>query len=490
MTRLAAEVQRTAVATFAHTLVTAVMNRALHHPDSQHVHDALRGLLQSLADAAAAGVELPLVLQIADDCLFYDGLDLEGPSLQARSLLQHCSERQIAALAFGKDLTLEETQRFFDLLLLDENKEALSRKHRDRALQALGIRNIAVTSRIPGDPADRRAPAPAGDRRALHHYQELADCLQRNHIRASRDLDLTVGEAHGLVERTLAQMDSEPSRLLALATQDNIDSFTVGHSVRVALLALQVARAAGASREDLVQVGTGALLHDIGKSKVPQEILFKQARLNDEEWRWMAQHPRIGAQILVEQPELDRSAIGAAFCHHMRGSGDGYPVPALTFQPSGTSRLVRVCDVFEALTSVRPYKRALTPCEAYAVMFRNERDFDAHWLRFFVHTLGIYPQGTRLVLDDGAEAVVAHQGTRPDQPVVRLLTGAGGAALLPEHPLELSIGTTTAGVRRRIQAVLTHDRAVPTPDVDLDDPQYLTQTPQHACLPPTPNASR
>jgi len=242
------------------------------------------------------------------------------------------------------------------------------------------------------------------------------------------------------------------------------------------------ARSLGVGRSQLVHVGTAALLHDIGKSKVPQEVLFKQGRLDTDEWRWMAQHPRLGAHLLLEQhADVGPHALGAAFCHHMGPTGCGYPTPALPFAPSGISRLIRVCDVFEALTSVRPYKRALTPLEAYAVMFRNEQDFDAHWLRRFVHALGLFPTGTRLLLDDGAEAIVIDQTDQPQSPVVRLLTASAGSPLPAGHPEVLRLGVQVDGVTRRIRGMCLHDRCLAVPDFAQHDPQILT-TAGNACL--------
>ncbi|MBM4063266.1 MAG: HD domain-containing protein, partial [Planctomycetes bacterium] len=362
-----------------------------------------------------------------------------------------------------------------------QNRDALARGRRDAVLRALGIRRVGVTLRTPADPGDRRAAVPVGA--ALHSYQDLAESLHQNHVRAHRDQELAVAEVQGVVERTLEQLE-EPSLLLSLAAQDDVDRFTVGHSVRVALLALQVARAAGADRARLVHVGTAALLHDIGKSKVPQEILWKRGRLDEDEWVWMAQHPRLGAHVLLEQHEaVDPSAIGAAFCHHMGAGGAGYPVTAVPVVPSATSRLIRVCDVFEALTSVRPYKRALLPVEAFAVMCRNAADFDAHWLRRFAQVVGLFPTGSRVLLDDGADALVVRQGEAPHRPIVRLLTGPGGAGLPAGAPDLLALGVPCDGVVRRIAAASTHERCTELPEFDQHDPEILTIDPAQACLP-------
>ncbi len=476
-----ADLQRDAVVAFAHDLVIAALNRQLHAPDSKFVTESLRALVKAIDAAANLGIEMPLQLQFGDDRIHFEGKPLEGPSLQARSLLRCCRDRNIATLSFAPGLEIEEANRFFDLLLLGHNRDALARGTRDVVLHAFGIRHVRVTLRSVADPSDRhRSLDPA--LRALHQYQDLAEVMQKNHLRAHRDMELDVDDTASIVEKTVGLLD-EPSLLLSLAAHDDVDRFTVGHSVRVALLALQVARSLGADRDQLVHVGSAALMHDIGKSKVPQEILFKQGALTPEEWGWMAQHPRLGAHILLEQHhEVDPRAIGAAFCHHMSPNGRGYPDPSIPIAPSGISRLVRVCDVFEALTSVRPYKRALTPVEAYAVMFRNLPDFDPAWLHRFVRTLGLFPAGTRVHLDDGSEALVVAQTECPENPEVRRITGPGGSDLVADQPEMVRIGVPHEGHVHRIVGVNTHDRCIAVPEFDPAEPQVLTQNVHGACL--------
>jgi putative nucleotidyltransferase with HDIG domain len=483
MTRTATEIRSDAVLDFAHAFVSAAHNRRLHGRDHRHTTSGLRAVSLALRQAAATGVEMPLQLQFDDDAIYHDAQPLLSPSLQARALLAAIAQREVATLAFSPELDEDELNRLFDLLLQDQNVRALSRQHRERSLRAFAVRNVRVTSRSAADPGDRHVPVGAAAQPAdLRVYQQLADTLHQGNAAALRDATIAVDRAASVIEQTLLQLEQAPSGLLSLAAQDNVDRFTVGHSVRVALLALQVARAAGAGRERLVEVGTAALLHDIGKSKVPQEILFKRGRLDEAEWVWMAQHPRLGADILLEQPELHPSAVGAAFCHHLRADGGGYPCASVPLEPSGISRLVRVCDVFEALTSVRPYKRALTPLEAYAVMRRHERDFDQRWFKLFVRTLGVFPQGSRVRLDDGSMAVVLQAGDNPGAPVVRLLTGPGGADLPADAPDIVAIGRPLDGVVRTVQSVYTRDRSVAVPEDGWDATDYLTQTVHGACL--------
>jgi len=453
MTSTPTPYRRHVVDRFVHETVVAILNLGMHARDSQLVQDSLRDLVQTLSEAAGEG-EQPLRLEVSDAGLCAFGRELIAASLQAGVLLALCARHAIAALTFHPQLDADEAGRFLSALLearpAGSDGEAPARLH--HLLAENGVRNVSVEL-VAAPGRDRPSRAAAQDTTAgLHGYRQLTSFLHDNHVAAFRGDDLEIDRATGVVEEAIQQIQAEPSSLLTLASYDDIDSFTVGHSVRVALLALHVARAAGADKRDLVAIGTAALLHDIGKSRVPQQILFKRGRLDDDEWRVMVQHPRLGAEILIEQRHLDPRAIGAAFCHHMGPARRGYPTPALWFEPSEVSKLVRVCDVFEALTAARPYKAALTPVQAYAVMFRNAEDFDPRWLRFFARTIGLYPLGTRVLLSTGEHACVVGHGRTPQRPIVRkvdapALADSGTAA-------RYEIGAPNDGEVLEIAAVL------------------------------------
>ena len=461
-----AEVARSKVELFADHLVDASVNLELHASNNTHLQDNLRALVSALGEAAKAGVPMPLVLDVHSSDLRYNGQVLTGPSLHAGRLLRRCAAMRIASLTFQVGVTVDEFLRLFHLFQMEEIAPSSSMEPLTRLMHRQGIRHVGlvpIPAQESNEPEESTDP---DDHKAMHNYQNLVGYLQDSHVLAYHGRALELDKAGDMVVQTIASMEDESANLFSLAGQDNMDRFTVGHSVRVGLLALRVARASGADMDQLVIVGTAALLHDIGKSKVPQEILFKQGHLTEEEWAWMAQHPRLGAEILMEEQKLDPTAIGAAFCHHMAPEGGGYPQPAVVFDPSGVSKLVRVCDVFEALTSVRPYKQALTPVEAYAVMYRQVQNFDERWLQFFVRTIGLYPEGTRLLLDDGSEALVTGPGERLDQPQVLLETGPSGEVLPDDAPDRFAIGESIDGRTPVIESIITPRSIVRLEDIE------------------------
>jgi HD-GYP domain-containing protein (c-di-GMP phosphodiesterase class II) len=411
------------VEAFAHRLVVALVNLELFADGDPQAIDNLDRLLVDLREVIASSPHDALELRIQQHQVRFGSHALIGASLQAGRLVRLCNDRAISAIEFGTALERDELQRFLHLLADDHRRDAFQADRIAAILRAHGVDHVAVFLRAAGE----RPAASPGERgsqsRAIREYQALSDLLQDSHVAASRGQQIAIDRAAGLVEHTVSHMDRELSGLLTLALYDDIDSFTVGHSVRVTLLALQVASAAGSDRAGLLRVGTAALLHDIGKSRIPQQVLFKEGPLEGDEIAVMMEHARLGGEILIEHDDLDPAAIGAAFCHHMGPNGTGYPVPALPFEPSGISKLVRVADVFEALTSVRPYKAALSPVHAYALMHRMQNAFDPRWLRFFTKVIGLFPIGTRVELDDGTQGTAIRAGRHPHQPIVRIAAG-------------------------------------------------------------------
>ncbi len=448
--------QSVAVGAWLEALVVAFVNRELHPAKGASRQAEGEALARSLQALFGIGVPHPLEIGIAGDYFVFSGEPMLAASLQAGPLLHACRAHGVGSLRFLRAASGPEILRLLEFLADAAESAAGDEKALAAGMQRRGL--VHATARCAGAAPAAGSPAEAG---SIRQYQDLASALVASHVAAVRGQELALDRTQGIVETALKSMDEAPSGLLSLATFEQVDTFTVGHSVRVALLALHVARAAGVDRPALLQVGTAALLHDLGKSQIPQEVLFKKGRLTAEEREVMAQHPRLGAEILMLQKQVDEAAIGAAFCHHMSPTRRGYPKPLLDFEPSGLSKLIRICDVFEAMTAVRPYKRALTPLEAYTLMNQDQAEYDQRWFRFFVRALGLYPQGTRVLLDDGSTAIVTDQGPRPDQPIVRRTTG-GEAFVAP-----LTIGD--AGEIRQIRAVVGTGAAMPDDSV-LPDP--------------------
>ncbi len=208
----------------------------------------------------------------------------------------------------------------------------------------------------------------------------------------------------------------------------NVCIFAVALGTRLALTKLQ-----------LYDLGMAALFHDIGKSRVPQEVLNKSAGLSDEEWRMIAAHPWLGLLALFQvrgAQELPYRAMVVAHEHHMKRDLTGYPRPLRPRQLSMFSKIVAVADGFDAATSRRSYQTVpFTPAEVMLEMRDNpRRGMDPVIVKAFINLTGIYPVGTLVILDTFELGIVHASNPIPEmlsRPLVRIVSDMQGNVVFP-----------------------------------------------------------
>ena len=197
--------------------------------------------------------------------------------------------------------------------------------------------------------------------------------------------------------------------LLSLTTLKNYSEHTYTHSVNVSILTLAIAHSAGVSEEEAEVIGVGGLLHDIGKSKIPLEILDKPGPLTPEERKIIMSHPLLSEEILKDMGNMPEEAIAIAIAgqHHEKVNGSGYPRGLTGDQMHPFGSMAAVADIYDALTSPRPYKPGLPPYIALRHVFDGRgREFDEKVVDFFIKNLGIYPMGSFVKLNTGEMGVV------------------------------------------------------------------------------------
>ena len=158
---------------------------------------------------------------------------------------------------------------------------------------------------------------------------------------------------------------------LALAPLRAMDEYTFTHSTNVCILNLAQATALGIEGQLLNDIGVSAMLHDIGKLFVPEEVINKKGQLDDREWELMRQHPMRGAQYLLDTPGVPRLSVVTAFEHHMKYDGSGYPAVAKDWQQNLCSQMTAISDVFDAMRTERSYKVAMDVDKITPIFQRN-----------------------------------------------------------------------------------------------------------------------
>ncbi len=428
-------------------LLTCLSNGMSHYAlyDAGHpmVEQTCRQFVQCLRGVLRETGQQKFAIQVVGGQIVHNGLPLIGATIRGRRMVELVRSFSSGGMIFISGLMEEELISLYEVgrelagrpVDLEESRERLELK---------GITHIELPSTREssvwyddgrggrgggqgGAPLSRSASEWAAlatspeVTQSIPVYQSMLDTVEESLSLVASGETVNVNEARSVSEELERVTRSGFQGMMQLARHPDYDTYTVGHSIRVALYGVCVGSRLGVDPEFLTELGAAGLLHDVGKARVPYEILYKPARLDDEERRIMSRHPFEGAQILLDCEDASRLAIGAAWGHHLRHDGGGYPPRHDWARSSKVTALLQVCDVFEALTARRPYKPAFSARRAYEVMLGDRHAFDPWALSAFVNAVGLYPPGCCVLLSDDRKARVMYAGDHIDQPCIRTL---------------------------------------------------------------------
>lgn len=228
-----------------------------------------------------------------------------------------------------------------------------------------------------------------------------------NDARLGRTID--TGGTLPLVDEIGGSISRHPAALLSVVRLKTHDDYTYLHSVAVCALMISLARQLNLDEHQVRRAGTCGLLHDVGKAGISLDILNKPGKLTEQEFEIMKAHPVIG-ETLLRKSGGDADLLDVVRHHHEKMNGMGYPDGLKGQAISLLSRMAAVCDVYDAITSNRPYKEGWNPATAMHQMASWEGHFDRKILYAFVKAVGIYPVGSVVRLASGRVAVVAEPG--------------------------------------------------------------------------------
>jgi putative nucleotidyltransferase with HDIG domain len=300
----------------------------------------------------------------------------------------------------------------------------------------------------------RRAPAPAAGTTAGLRIGKAADpamkgLLQtvgrsrREVMRIVEDVRLgrpiSVARLGPVLLDLSEQVERNASAFLGILRLKARDEYTYLHSVAVSALMMNFARTLDRPEEEVSALGMAGLLHDIGKIAMPPAILNKPGKLTEEEFAVMRRHSEDGARILRAGTGVPDAAFDVCLHHHERMDGAGYPFGLAGDGLSLAARMGAICDVYDALTSHRPYKDAWSPQKALAEMQAWQGHFDPLLLRAFLRSLGIFPKGSLVRLRDSLLGVViADNEDQPTRPTVRCFHSIPMDAPIPPEDVRLA----------------------------------------------------
>jgi putative nucleotidyltransferase with HDIG domain len=242
-----------------------------------------------------------------------------------------------------------------------------------------------------------------------------------------------------LVNEIISSVDRNHCAITSLVRLKSKDDYTYMHSVAVCVLMIALARELGLSDEQTRQAGLGGLYHDIGKTAIPDEILNKPAALSDEEFKMICKHSEFGYAILSRSEEIEDICLDVCLHHHEKIDGTGYPHKMKGGEISFFARMAAVCDVYDAVTSNRPYRMGWEPGISLHRMSQWTGHFDPEILNAFIKCIGIYPIGSLVKLKSGRLAVVIDQcPTSLLTPVVKVFFSTKSQTHIEPEILHLS----------------------------------------------------
>jgi HD-GYP domain-containing protein (c-di-GMP phosphodiesterase class II) len=316
--------------------------------------------------------------------------------------------------------------------------------------------SVVVATPTP-TPAAAPAPVKPASTSFQEEMQQAAAVVKRSRRAVvSMFADARLGKALDadqclpLVEDISNSVYRNPGALVSLARLKTADDYSYMHSVAVCALMVALARQLGMNEEQCRHAGLAGLLHDLGKAVMPNDVLNKPGKLTDDEFAIMKTHPERGHALLLEGKGAGEAALEVCLHHHEKMDGSGYPHGLAGEQIHALSRMGAVCDVYDAITSNRPYKAGWDPAESIARMASWKGHFDTTMFSAFVRSIGIYPTGSIVRMQSGRLGVVVEQNAdKLSAPVVKLFFSTKSNMPIPPVRLDLAASGTVDRIAGR-----------------------------------------
>lgn len=444
--------QPSVTATLLRYLATASKHRQMYPAEHPIVRRAMEDLVQVI-DLLLRDHET-VTFQIYEDTFFLDNQMLPEESLRYAGLLKSFVEREVGLFAVHRGVRTSEIDAFVGLLI---TAVASVRAAGGAAayLAGHGAQHITVEAPRGAPPADM--PVEVDPQNA---YEAGQTVVQELRAQAARRQPLDMNKARVFLSAAIEVVLENRSALLGLMASKNYDEESTYHAVNVSVLALLIGTRLGLDHDQLMALGMGALLHDIGKVRVPHDLLNRATELTPEGQVQLNRHPIHGGNILRDLDGPGRVAAMCALEHHAHYDGTGYPPLSAKPQPHPFSRIVAVVDAYDTVTSARRgIQRPLRPELAMKwIAVGLGTIFDPTAGKIFLRLMGSYPAGSLVQLNTGDLAIVLRPSeTRVDRPVVQIVRNtalAGVIDLTADESYWITSGVDPDDVDVRVEELL------------------------------------
>jgi HD-GYP domain-containing protein (c-di-GMP phosphodiesterase class II) len=462
---------RTAGRTFLLAMYAALRSLKLYPIENATAQKSLDEL--QAAAMILLGPQGEIELRLSGDFIFVNGtrLRLELDNYASFSnILAVLTSAGVGELKVAAAVERKEWQILLGVLLGISAKAGEDDPHERlldlrEKLDLAGVKHLDVEP--PLESEDKVAEAERAREQAKRTYSHGVAVTKDliNSVRLGRTT--SVAKVKRAVQAIVDQVLNNETSLIGLTTIRDYDEYTFTHSVNVCILAVAIGKKLGLTRLQLYDLGLAALLHDVGKARIPVDVLNKTAGLTEDEWRMMQTHPWQGVLTLFTMRgygEIPYRQIVVSQEHHMKIDLSGYPKAIRPRQVGIFSRIVAVADGYDAATTRRSYQTVpIQPDQVLREMWENpRRGYDPTLVKALINLIGIYPVGTCVILDTFEVAVVS--AANPDQnflnrPMVRICLDINGALVAPPGREEnLADQDESGGFHRSIVKVTNPDR--------------------------------
>jgi HD-GYP domain-containing protein (c-di-GMP phosphodiesterase class II) len=365
------------------------------------------------------------------------------------ALMEQFASRDIGGIVFKPGITMAE---LIKLAILTSKEPAAIKAEggiievasREGIVNIQFHRGVELVDKKPEISKQKEEEKKASDlfKEAIEAITEIANNLRTNKTIGMRRLSMAFQAMADSI-----QDNRDPFiGLINVRMQDN---HAFAHLVNSSILAMSLAFFLSLKKSRIVALGIAAVLHDIGKARIPLEIINKPDIPTDEEWEAVERHPLEGAFILSDIPGISKMAMVTAFEHHQHGGVNGYPRREGPVEQHLFSQIISLADAYEVLNASRVYYKVQMPHEQVIGILagRKGRDFNAVLVKAFIKLVGIFPIGTLLKLSSGETGLVVHQTEDPMRPCILLLNKFDGSE--KESDEEISLLEMTDGKFKR-----------------------------------------
>lgn len=404
------------------------------------------------------------LFQLQENTLFFNNNRIRFDLVSFHNfkfLTDEFRKNEIGTIGFEPGLDDEELAKFVVLLSNSKGKKEKPFEDLQAELEPKGINHVILKKIHPYDPAARIKAEQVKEAarkvifKSMDHLKECFKKQQKNERPPWKT-------SRRLIQSMVNLIGQDESFMIGMTNIKNYDEYTVNHSTNVAVLSICFGRRLGLDKEELTELGMSAFFHDVGRLEIPKEILEKKDKLTQEERKIMEKHTFHGVEKLISLKDtsyLPVRTLYVALEHHLWANLSGYPKLWKRNKVGLYSKIIKICDFFDSVTTERPYRdHVLTRNQALSLMMeKSGTEFDPVLLKAFASMVGVYPIGSLVALDTEEIGIVIEANSEVAfalRPKVKLITDRKGKKIDGEIVDLTEMDSEKEGYRRSVMKPL------------------------------------